>query len=493
MAEAHPVGFRWAMKARERGAKIIHVDPHYSRTSAVSDIHVPIRAGSDIAFLGGLIRHIIETESYFKEYVVNYTNAATIVNEDFQDTEDLEGYFSGYDPETGHLRPRVVDVRGRRGRRRPPASASTPRRRSARRRAPAWRPATSRSDPTLQHPRCVFQLLKSHYARYTPEMVERVCGIPRETFLKVAETLIANSGRERTSMLVYARRLDAALDRRADDPRRRDRPAAARQHRPPGRRRSWRCAATPRSRARATSPRSTTCCPATCRCREASRGRPHARELHRGGRLSRAAGGRNFDKYIVSLLKAWFGDAATAENDYGFAHLPKISGNHSHFPTMLRAARRRLDGMFVMGQNPAVGSHARGAACGARSRSSSGSSCATSPRSRRRASGWTRRRSSRASCATEDISTEVFLMPAAAHVEKEGHFTNTQRLAAVARQGARPAGRRALGAALHAPPAKRRDGALRRLRRPEGLAAAQPALGLPGARAARASRAPRTC
>src|SRR4051794_17560514 len=101
MAEAHPVGFRWVMKARERGAVIINVDPHYARTSAVSDIHVPIRAGSDIAFLGGLIRHIIETESYFKEYVVHYTNAATIINEDFRDTEDLGGYFSGFDPESG--------------------------------------------------------------------------------------------------------------------------------------------------------------------------------------------------------------------------------------------------------------------------------------------------------------------------------------------------------------------------------------------------------
>jgi formate dehydrogenase major subunit len=100
MAEAHPVGFRWVMKARERGAVVINVDPHYARTSALSDIHVPIRSGSDIAFLGGLIRHIIETDSYFREYVVNYTNAATIVSEDFQDTDELDGLFSGFDPET---------------------------------------------------------------------------------------------------------------------------------------------------------------------------------------------------------------------------------------------------------------------------------------------------------------------------------------------------------------------------------------------------------
>ena len=105
MAEAHPVGFRWAMKARERGATIIHVDPRFSRTSAMSDMHVPIRAGSDIAFLGGLIRHVLDTGSYFKEYVLNYTNAATLVNEDFKGPEDLAGYFSGWDPDTATYDP----------------------------------------------------------------------------------------------------------------------------------------------------------------------------------------------------------------------------------------------------------------------------------------------------------------------------------------------------------------------------------------------------
>src|ERR1700749_3943165 len=101
MAEAHPVGFRWVMKAKERGARIIHVDPRFSRTSQLADLHVPIRAGTDIAFLGGIIRHVIETEGYFREYVVHYTNASTSINEGFRDTEDLEGVFSGFDPQTG--------------------------------------------------------------------------------------------------------------------------------------------------------------------------------------------------------------------------------------------------------------------------------------------------------------------------------------------------------------------------------------------------------
>src|SRR3954453_1482735 len=101
MAEAHPVGFRWVMKARERGAKVMHVDPRFGRTGASSNDFVAIRAGTDIAFLGGIISHVIETESYFKDYVLHYTNAATLVDERFQDTEDLEGVFSGFDPSTG--------------------------------------------------------------------------------------------------------------------------------------------------------------------------------------------------------------------------------------------------------------------------------------------------------------------------------------------------------------------------------------------------------
>jgi len=101
MAEAHPVGFQWVMEGKERGAKVFHVDPRFTRTSALADAHVPIRPGSDIAFLGGLIRYVIENNKYFQDYVVNYTNAATIINDQFQDTEDLDGVFSGLMQYTG--------------------------------------------------------------------------------------------------------------------------------------------------------------------------------------------------------------------------------------------------------------------------------------------------------------------------------------------------------------------------------------------------------
>ena len=100
MAENHPVGFQWVMEAKERGTKVLHVDPRFSRTSAVANIWVPLRAGSDILFLGGLIRYVLEDELFFREYVVHYTNASVIISEDFKDTEDLEGIFSGWNAET---------------------------------------------------------------------------------------------------------------------------------------------------------------------------------------------------------------------------------------------------------------------------------------------------------------------------------------------------------------------------------------------------------
>src|SRR5919197_1356119 len=98
MAECHPVGFKWPMKAKARGATLVHVDPRFTRTSALCDLYVPIRSGTDIAFLGGLINYIISNEKYFKDYVVNFTNAATLIHEGFKDTEDNDGFFSGWDP-----------------------------------------------------------------------------------------------------------------------------------------------------------------------------------------------------------------------------------------------------------------------------------------------------------------------------------------------------------------------------------------------------------
>ena len=101
MAEAHPVGFQWVMEAKARGARVIHIDPRFTRTSAVADTYVPIRAGTDIAFLGGVINYILANEKDFREYVTAYTNAPFLLDDAFRDTEDLDGLFSGYDEATG--------------------------------------------------------------------------------------------------------------------------------------------------------------------------------------------------------------------------------------------------------------------------------------------------------------------------------------------------------------------------------------------------------
>src|SRR5438270_11246680 len=112
MAECHPVGFQWVMEAKARGATVIHIDPRFTRTSALADIHVPLRAGADIAFLGGIINYVLQNEKDFREYVVAYTNAATILSEDYRDTEDLDGVFSGLDPDERTYDPHTWQYEG---------------------------------------------------------------------------------------------------------------------------------------------------------------------------------------------------------------------------------------------------------------------------------------------------------------------------------------------------------------------------------------------
>jgi len=235
MAECHPVAFRWPMQAKANGAKLIHVDPRFTRTSAMADLHAPIRAGTDIALLGGLIHYVLNnerwnTEPFFKDYLVHYTNAATIVAEDFRDTEELEGVFSGLMEYTGGTEAwpfngfvgmydssswqyaRTEAPPEPRGRIEHPSGhpdqhdsvKSVPQ-------GPPFEPLIRSlrkppplRDETLQDPRTVFQLLKRHFSRYTVDMVEQVTGCPREIFLNVAETILANSGRERTTAWTYA-------------------------------------------------------------------------------------------------------------------------------------------------------------------------------------------------------------------------------------------------------------------------------------------------
>src|SRR5690242_4180002 len=187
MAENHPVGFRFVTQAKQRGATIIHVDPRFTRTSALADIYAPIRAGTDIAFLGGIIRHILEHDLWFKEYALAYTNLDTIIDERFRDASEGDGLFSGWDEKSRSYK---YDSWQYQGEAVPSSLAehyvNTTESFSDRSKRMTEGPPPR--DPTLQHPFCVYQILKRHYAAYTPEMVERVTGCPKETFLRIADT-----------------------------------------------------------------------------------------------------------------------------------------------------------------------------------------------------------------------------------------------------------------------------------------------------------------
>ena len=238
MAECHPVGFQWVMEAKLRGATVIHVDPRFSRTSAVADVFVA-HPGRQRHRLPRRRRqpHPGERQGVPGLRGGLHQRLRHPVGEDFRDTEDLDGLFSGWDPETGSYDNTSWQYAGQTPATPTPAASS-----GRRRRASSTAPTAAHggkppeTDPTLEHPRCVFQVLKRHFPRYTPELVEEVCGVPRERFLEVAEALCRNSGRERTTAFCYAVGLDPAHRRRAVHPHRGHHPAPARQHRPARRR-----------------------------------------------------------------------------------------------------------------------------------------------------------------------------------------------------------------------------------------------------------------
>ena len=353
-----------------------------------------------------------------------YTNASAILPDDVQDSEELDGLFSGWDPATGSTSRPWLFQRAR------PDAADAGHADDGHRRTAAQPPPTAGydRDPTLEHPRCVFQVLKRHFARYTPEMVERSCGVPRGAVPRDRRGLLLRVGAGEDRRDLLRGRMDAALDRRADHPRRR-RSCSCCSATSGGRAAaSWRSAATPPSRARPTSRRSSTSCPAISRCRGSGRIRP--RWPPTSTSTATATGWwSNFDKYIVSLLKAYYGDAATQrERLRDSAGCRASTGDHSHQGYWLDMMDGKVEGLFVMGQNPAVAApNARLERQGAGA-SSSGWSCATWSKWRRRPSGTTRPRSSAASCGPGRSAPRSSCFPAAGHAEKEGCFTNTQRL-----------------------------------------------------------------
>src|SRR5206468_3416171 len=344
MAENHPVGFQWVMEARERGAKIIHVDPRFTRTSAMADIWLPLRAGSDILFLGALVNYVLTNNKEFREYVVRYTNAPTILRDDFKDTEDLDGLFSGwdaekkkYDPETWLYRsaPRKdsketaghSDIGGGHGKDRG---------------GEAQEVTNFDWDFSLEDPQCVFQVLKRHFSRYTPEMVERFCGVPKEVFLKAAETFSSASGTDKTAAICYAVgwtqhskgvqiiRTAAILQLLLGNI---GRPGggilALRGH---------------------ASIQGSTDIPTLYDILPGYLTMPRKGDQRLQQYLDnytkKTGLWAHYPEYLVSTLKAYYGRRATAENGFGYSWLPKLIGNHSFFEYLYDMLDGKMEGMF---------------------------------------------------------------------------------------------------------------------------------------------------
>ncbi len=477
MAECHPVAFRWPMQAKLKGARIIHADPRFTRTSAMADIYAPVRAGSDIAFLGGLINHVINSkrwneEPFFKDYVIHYTNAATIISKDFKDTEDLGGVFSGlgpykgdplngfigqYDNKTWQYEREPVGAPGKVVSGMPQAGAGrvpsgAPQRpgqsgQAAQAAQPAGgspfdvlvaslRKPPALRDETLQDPRCAFQILRRHYSRYTPEMVERVTGCPKETFLKVAETILANSGPDKTTAICYA----VGWTQHTYGPQMISCAAMLQLllgniGRPGGGVMALRGHATIQG---------STDVPTLYHSIHGYMPAPSILKKHDtltdylATETLPTSFWANMPKFMVSYLKSMYGDAATRENEFGYGWHPKISGDHSHMPMMVAMAEGRVKGMFAMGQNPATSLNGR---LQRKAMARLEWLVVKDNFETETAAFWYNAPEVKSGeVKIEDVKTEVFFFPSAQVGELDGSFTNTQRLVQWHEKAADPPG-----------------------------------------------------
>jgi len=395
-AENHPISFKWVMRAKEKGAKVIHVDPRFTRTSARADFYTALRSGTDIAFFGGMIKYILDNGKYFREYVENYTNASFIVDEKF---DFKDGVFSGYDPSTRKYDKATWSYMK--------DSSGVPER-----------------DPTLQNPHCVLQLLKEHYSRYDLETVSTTTGTPVEDLKKVYELYSSTGVKDRAGTVMYAlgqtqhttgvqniRALcmiqlllgnmgicGGGVNALRGEPNvQGSTDYAILSHILPG------YLAAPRASMKSLDEYLQRLTPKSADARSAN-------------------WWQNYPKYKVSLLKAWFGDKATKENDFGYSWVPKLDdGQDCTILNMVdRMYEKQIKGLFVVAQNPA---------------------CSLPNANKVRealtnlewfvnvnifdnetASFW-----KGPGMDPKKIKTEVFLLPAAASVEKEGSQTNSGR------------------------------------------------------------------
>ena len=326
-AEAHPCGFKWVVEAKAHNkAKLIVVDPRYTRTASVSDFYTALRPGSDIAFLGALINYLISNNKYHADYVKSYTDATFIVGKDF---DFVDGLYSGYDAaKRKYDRASWSYEKGADG--------------------------YIKTDPTLKDPRCVFNMMKAHYSRYTPEMVERVCGTPKADFLKVAEMIATTAGGDRTMTILYA---------------------LGWTHHSYG---------SQMIRAGAMVQLLLGNIGQSGGGMNALRGHSNIQGLTDLGLLSTLLPGymslpkdaeqdykgyiekraqkparkdqmsywQNYEKFMVSMMKSWYGDAATKDNHWAFHYLPKVDKDHDIIQVFDDMYHGKMTGYIAQGFNP---------------------------------------------------------------------------------------------------------------------------------------------
>ena len=327
-AEHHPVAFKWVMRAKDNGAVLMHVDPKFSRTSARCDFHVPLRSGTDIPFLGGMVNYILENKLYFKDYVEKYTHAAFVVGKDYAFND---GLFSGYDPAT-----RKYDKTS-----------------WALAKGPDGGPLI---DPTFQNERCVINLMRQHYSRYTLKNVSDITGVSQENLLKVYKAFCATGRPDKAGTIMYALgwtqhtvgvqniRLSSLIQLllgnigvaggginalRGEPNVQGSTDHALLYNNIPG------YHGTPQAPWQTLAEYNKANTPVTT--------------------LPNSANWwGNRPKYIASLLKGWFGDAATPENDFCYSLLPKLEPgeDYSYMYIMDRVYNNKIKGGFIMGVNP---------------------------------------------------------------------------------------------------------------------------------------------
>lgn len=401
-AENHPISMKWIMKAREeRGAKLIVVDPRFTRTAAKADVYAPMRSGTDIAFLGGMIKYILDNNLYFKDYVVNYTNATFLVNPEFKGPGQLDGVFSGYDEKGRKYDKKTwsyqMDENG-----------------------------IPKKDMTLKDPNCVFQLLKKHYSRYTMDKVSSITGTPKEKLMEVYKLYASTGKPDRVGTELYAMgwtqhtvgtqniRTMAIIQLLLGNM------GMAGGGINALRGESNVQGATDQGILFHILPGYNPVPTATVVDLKAYNEKftPKTKDPKSVNWLS------NRPKYITSYLKAIYGNSATKDNDFGYAWLPKLDEgmNASWLVLFDLMFKGKFEGFFAWGQNPACSSGNAGKVRKALARLKW--MVNVNLFDNETGSFW-----KGPDMKPSEIQTEVFQLPAATSVEKEGSITNSSRLA----------------------------------------------------------------